>query len=73
MTSTEDERGDDVQVTTSVARMTGGRMRREPPEGPTRRRRPEGVRPLPRGTVEKQESWDREVAFQRFREIADGA
>ena len=72
MTDTEDEREGAVTSATKVARMTGGTMRREAPEGPARRRRPEGVRPLPRGIVEKQQSWDREVAHLRFREIADG-
>ena len=72
MTETEDERGDAATTTTNVARMTGGSMRREAPQGPAQRRRPEGVRPLPRATVERQESWQREVDFLRFREIADG-
>ena len=55
MTETEDERWGDVLEVTKVTRMTGGCMRREPPEGPARRRRPEGVRPLPRGIVERKE------------------
>ena len=71
MTETEDERGDAVDTVTKVARMSGGSVRRQPPDGEHDRRRPWGVAPRLRAEAERDEDLQRRRECLRMMDLSD--
>ena len=71
MTETEDERGSDVDEVTKVASMSGGYVRRQPPQGEHGRRRPWGVAAMPKGAEERDEACQRDRDLLCMMELSD--
>ena len=71
MTDTEDERGDAVHHVTKVTRMTGGHMRRQPPQGEHDRRRPWGVAARLGAETQREEATQRRRETLRMMDLSD--